>query len=668
MSTRAVLAALIVTLLGAAQIAAAQATSQPAVVSNIKVLSDKVQDVSSLEAWKAWAIKEGMSDKDKALAVFKTEVMFQMADAPPYEFLQRENAVLDPIKMFNVYGYTLCSVSAANMACLGRYAGLKARNLTIQNHVVPEFFYDNAWHMLDGDLIEYFPKADGSLASVQEIADAIQAWLKENPDFSVAPKDKQARYKWMNANGNQWKTKGPEILSRNPYYDANGWLPDTNFAWGDTMQQFSKIANNWQSCYSMGYRVNIQLRPGEKLTRNWFNKGLHVNQGVGKDPEALKGKVGQGSMKYLLAWGDLAPGRVGNGTLEYDVPLATGEFRGAALRADNLACKSEDGAGPAVHVKDPSAQGVLDIRMPSSYVYLTGQLAFTPVIGEGGEIKVLLSDNNGLDWKDVAAVTEAGDQKIDIKDKLARRYCYIVRFAMKGKGTGLDALKITHDVQHSQRALPALDQGENKISFSAGPQEGTITIEGACDLDPKDQGKQLRWTDFHPAVEGFTDKPRSDGKGGSATYTVKTPGDLARLRISDYFVSTGKDSMFLIEASFDDGKTWKLVDEPTAADMDQERIFVSHYVTVSDVPAGTRSAQVRYRAKGNNTVFLVNARIDADYKEPAGGFRPVKVTYLWEEGGLEKKDEHVASKADETWTIKCETKPLMKSIILELAK
>ncbi len=157
---------------------AEQKAPQPAapvgVVSNIKVLSDKVPDVSSLEAWKKTFIKEGMTDKEKALAVFNTEVTFQQADAPPSEYLQREDAVLDPIKMFNVYGYTLCSVSAANVMCLARYVGLPARGFTINNHVVPEFFYDNAWHMFDADLIEYFPKADGTIASLQEIVDGVE--------------------------------------------------------------------------------------------------------------------------------------------------------------------------------------------------------------------------------------------------------------------------------------------------------------------------------------------------------------------------------------------------------------------------------------------------------------------------------------------------------------
>jgi len=639
------------------------------VVSHIKVLSEKVPDVSSLEAWKKSFIKEPMSDKDKALAIFNSEVTFQNADAPPQEFLQREDVVLDPIKLFNVYGYTMCSISAANVACLARYTGLKARNSTVNNHTIPEMFYDNAWHMLDADLIEYYLKADGAIASTPELAEGITAWLKDHPDFSIALKDKQARYKYMTQKG--WKANGPDILSRNPFYDANGWLPTGDFAWGDTVQQFAKIANTWESCYSMGYEVNVQLRPGEKLIRNWFNQGLHINMDLGgRAPSSLTATVGNGSLKYSPKWGDIAPGRVGNGTLEYDVPLASRAFRGGALKAENIVGKSEDAGGAAVHVRDPAIPGLLEIRMPSSYVYLGGQMTFTSVVGSGGEIKVMFSDNNGLDWKDAATVTAGGEQKIDLKPLNYRRYCYQVRLAMKGKGTGLDALKFVNDIQHSQRPLPALVAGDNKIRFSAGPQEGTITIEGAMDLADKDAGKQLRWSDFHPQVEGLDIHKKVSLEGtGSVIFPVKTPGDMARLRVSDYFISQGQDSMFLIEVSFDDGKTWKTVDQPTKDDLYQEgRKFVARYVTASDVPPGTRAALVRYRAVGNSTKSLCNARIDADYKEPAGGVSPVQVTYLWQEGGVEKKDVHVAKTAEETYTITCGATPVMKSMILELAQ
>jgi hypothetical protein len=631
------------------------------VVSNIKVLSDKVPDVSSLEAWKKSFIKEGMSDKEKALAVFNTEVTFQQADAPPNEYLQREDAVLDPIKLFNVYGYTLCSVSSANMMCLARYVGLPARCFTIQGHVVPEVFYENGWHMFDADLIEYFPKADGTIASLQEIVDEVSKWTAQHPDF--AKLNKSTRYAYMAKPG--WKT-GPDVLLRNPYYDDMGWLPCAEFAWGDTMQQFSGIANNWQSCYSMGYRVNVELREGEKLTRNWFNKGMHVNMlGGGEAPGSLRAKIGEGSFRHSPRWGDIAPGRVGNGTLEYDVPLAGGAFRGGALVATNLAAGSQDHAGPAVRVQDPASPGVLDIRMPSSYVYLSGRLTFTPVLGDGGAIKVLVSDNNGLDWKPVAEVAEGGEQAVDLTSLVGRRYVYIVRFVLKSKGTGLDRLKLTHDIQHSQRPLPALARGENKIAFSAGPAEGTITIEGA--VEPSSKGKQVLLGDFHPKLDGYAPYTFPHGEGEkSITLNVKTPGDMTRLRISDHFVSSGKDSMYLIEVSFDDGKTWKTVDRPEG--LSGQRIFGGRYVTVSDVPAETRAAQVRYRAVGRNTLALCNARVDADYREPAGGFRPVQVTYIWEEGGLEKKDVHVAKSPAESYSITCESTPVMKSLVVELAK
>ena len=45
-----------------------------------------------------------------------------------------------------------------------------------------------------------------------------------------------------------------------------------------------------------------------------------------------------------------------------------------------------------------------------------------------------------------------------------------------------------------------------------------------------------------------------------------------------------------------------------------------------------------------------------------------KITYVWEENGQEKRDVHVARRPEETYTIRCASKPLMKSIILELAE
>ena len=345
------------------------------------------------------------------------------------------------------------------------------------------------------------------------------------------------------------------------------------------------------------------------------------------------------------------------------MPLASGAFRGGALVAENRAATSEDQAAPAVHVKDAAQDGILVIRMPSPYVYLTGQLSFKAVVGDGGAIRVEFSDNNGLDWREVAKVSASGDQSVDLKSFAYRRYDYRLRFTLKGKGTGLDSLRLAHDVQHSQRPLPALAQGENKIAFSAG-NEGTITVEGS--VHPGKKPKQLVLGDFHPAVNGMDvkDLPKVAGAKGDLTFSVETPGDLTRLRFGlAGRVHDARDAWSL-QVSFDDGQTFKTVDT-----MKGPARFATKYVTFTDVPAKTRKALVRYAGENvSGATLIFNLRLDADYQEPRGGFAPVKITYVWDENGQEKRDVHVAQQPRETYTITCAGKPVMKSIAVELAE
>jgi hypothetical protein len=407
--------------------------------------------------------------------------------------------------------------------------------------------------------------------------------------------------------------------------------------------------------YSQGYQVNVQLRPGERLTRNWSNRGLHVNGKGGEAPGCLTGKTGAGSLVYTPAYGDLAPGRVGNGTLAYDVPLKGGGYRTGALAAENL-------EESAVRVHDPARPASLVLRMPSSYVYLTGTLTFTAAVGKDGSVVVSFSDNNGLDWREVASVTSSGERRVDLSKLVLRRYDYRLKFEFRGAGTGLDALKIVHDIQHSQRPLPALGQGDNVITFSAGSSEGTVTVEGATDLAQK--GKQLVYTNFHPEVSGFEKNLfiGSTGKG-VLTFPVATPGDLLRLRFGAHYRARDARDGLDYQVSFDGGKAWKTVGRaagPTPGDC--------KYLVFTDVPAGTREALVRYAGTSQNATGIFNFRIDADYREPFGGFRPVRVTYAWEEDGQPKRHVHVARKPEETYTIRCAAKPVMKSIVLELAE
>jgi hypothetical protein len=656
------------------------------VVANVKLLSDKVKDVSSLEAWKKSYIREGMSDEDKALAIWESVVAHQYQDAPPKEFLQNEDTVYDAVKMFNVYGYSYCGVASCETASLARYLGLKARVSTIVAHVVPEIEWGGRWHMLDASLVNFFVMKDqppeavngrfsqalshyavpkGNVASVEEIIAAVKQWYAKNPEYLVPsagpqgkPRGDDAKLRRLHASNGWlgWK-KGPPLLADCPLYGWDGWLPAHTHGWYSTMQEYDGSVNfPYEAGYSMGYRVNIQLRPGERLTRNWSNKGLYVNMdGTADKPGALEGKIGEGFMAYCPNFGDLAPGRIGNGTLEYHVPLdaslAKSAWRLEGLQADGK-----------LRVKEGVEEGILEIRNPTSYVYLKGEAALAAAVGPGGSIKVLFSDNNGLDWRKVARIGAAGPRRIDLGKLILRRYDYRLRLVFKGDGTGLDGLRFRHDIQHSQRPLPALAKGANTITFSAGSPEGTISIEGSSDVANK--GRQLVYTDFHPQSRNLKDRLLIDPakRDGELSYKLATPGDMTCIRIATHYRARDRRGGWDVQVSFDGGKTFQTVSRcagPVAA--------FGNFVEVRDIPPGTRSAVVRWLgATGYNATMIFNHRIDADYHLPHAGFRPVKISYRWEEDGAEKTDVHVARKELESYAIGCAGKPRMKSITLEL--
>jgi hypothetical protein len=655
---RAVLvAAAVASCLGGLASARAQGVG---VVSHVKVVSDKVEDVSSLDSWKRSVIRDDMTDAEKAVAIFETVLRFRHQDAPPNEFLQSEANVHDAIKTFNVYGYGMCCCASATIEQLARYLGLPARGFGINAHSVPEVYYDGAWHLLDASLLAYYPKEDGTLASLEELTSGVRPWLADHPDLRG---NGEALTRFMYGRG--WRN-GPAILAACPFYDENGWLMAGTHGWSSTMQELDCEPFVYEYGYSQGYEVNIELRPGERLTRNWSNRGLHVNMmGDGDAPGCLGGAVGQGDLRYAAEHGDLANGRVGNGTLEYEPPLRSPAFAAAALAFDNLSVAPE-GDSPALSVADAANPGDLTLDMPSSYVYLGGVLSVEAVVGAGGRLMVLLSDNNGLDWRPVAEMLASGEREVILTPLVFRRYDYRLKVLMHGAGTGLDRLRITHDIQQSQRALPALGEGTNTITFSAdpGPAIGTVTIDAQTNPDTG-PGKQPFYTDFHPELDGLGTQFMRVGDTGTgvATFPIETPGDMVRLRFGGHYRARDATDGWDMLVSFDDGATFETVGRSAGPTQGESRYFV-----VNEVPPGTRSALVRWSGQQRNTTCVFCLRIDADYELPGGGFAPVKVTYEWEENGQGKRDVHTARAPEETYEIVCGARPRMRSVVLEPAR
>jgi len=315
-----------------------------------------------------------------------------------------------------------------------------------------------------------------------------------------------------------------------------------------------------------------------------------------------------------------------------------------------------------LQIDNPESPGTLVMRMPSSYVYLAGTMDVTPVIPGNGYIDVFFSDNHGLDWTQVATLSDSSAKTIDLSNLVFRRYDYRLKLVLHGGGTGLARLHVSSEIQHSQRALPALGAGDNTITFTSGDPEGTITLEGS--FDPNDRDKTLLYTDFHPTLDSIGGAPlQLSASAGSITFPVHTPGDLVRLRFGTFHRLRDAGDTWQYRVSFDGGATWT-----TARSLQGPVLGDGAYVVFEAVPPGIRDALVQFSGTQSNTAEIFDWRIDADYREPAGGFAPVKVTYQWEEAGAPKSDVHIARSPNEQWTLHCATKPLMKAITVELAE
>ncbi|MBA3708043.1 MAG: hypothetical protein H0W83_04370 [Planctomycetes bacterium] len=625
------------------------------VVSNVLVVSNHVEDVSSIEAFEKSMFKEGMTGEQKAIAIYDAIVTFGHFDPPPVEHSALDSPYpKDAIKIFNVYGYSSEATSLA-MVQLARHAGMEARAWTVNKWgCVPEVKYDGAWHAMDPTMTCYFRNAAGAIASVEELRAGVKAWYEKNSDFHGNIEKIRGSIK------DGGIAKGPDILKNGAGMNqTNGSFAFNYFGWYTAMLLYDGDNNtpfNYEESYNEGYRVNVQLRRGEVLTRRWSNTGLHVNMdGEGGVPETLACAVGSGVLYLSSQLGDLGNGRIGNGTLAYQMPATDADFQDAVLSADNAV------GGATIHAKDAAKPASFVLRMPCSYIYLTGKLSFT----SAGAVTVSFSDNNGLDWRELAKPA-AGAQEIDLKSFAFRRYDYRLRFAFEGAGASITPPLITHDIQHSQRPLPALGQGENTIAFSAGPDEGTITIEGA---GLKSKGKGPTFEDFHAKLEninkGILEQwgTMSPEGTGSVTYPVETPNDMKRLRFGCDYRAGGEGDGWDLQVSFDDGKTFTTVGR-TPGPIKQSAKFV----TCSDIPPKTRKALVRFSGASKGNTVLFRSRIDADYVEAHGAFAPVQVTYQWEENGQAKQDVHIATSAKDTYKISCGTKPKMVAVVVERSK
>ncbi len=236
--------------------AIAQGPSEPKSggrINQLKVLSDKIDDVTSVENIVKSFVKPGMSDQKRAEAIWRAVVKYRYQTTPPNEYLAGDWEAHDPVKIFNVYGYCMCCCCSALVEALNREDGRSARGRILNNHSVPEVWYKNGWHMFDSSLINFFPRpSDGVAAAVDEISAAVSDWYAQHPGYQrngAKLVDLMRKDGWWG-----WKSEGPALLANCPFYRA-GFFPARTHGWDGTMVEYDRKSEVYEYGYQVGHRA-----------------------------------------------------------------------------------------------------------------------------------------------------------------------------------------------------------------------------------------------------------------------------------------------------------------------------------------------------------------------------------------------------------------------------
>ncbi len=450
-------------------------------------LSNGQNDFRSVDEIVARALAPGMTEQEKAVALYWQEIQNR------FHFEGDNNELSSPVKVFNVYGHNTCGNDSICLAGQWKKAGLKVAPARVVGHCISQVFYDDGWHLLDGDMHSiYLLRDNETIAGEQDIV-RDHDLIKRTHTQGILERDRRA--------GDEWESS-IYVFEGKVNGDRNA---DVNTA------------------------MNMTLRPGEALVWRWG----HLSP-----------------VKYHGSGPARFPDRICNGLWEYRP-----DFRKTAWRAGAVVDGIKDEAGGLA--AEPGNTGAVTWTMRSPYVFVGGRLEIDGMdakfaISWDGKTW----EEIGPDFDKLFARTAPARYVYHLRCQLAgearlRRLAIVndvqmAPLALPEMGIGKNAftytdqsagerqVKITHEwVERSASAPPAAPQ-EPIFPRDGGEADGTdVVFQWKPAADP--DGDPI--ADYH-----FELSPRSDMKwplsmnftklisrtadAGSARYTLAAPGQL----------------------------------------------------------------------------------------------------------------------------------------------
>jgi hypothetical protein len=371
------------------------------------------------------------SDAERARAVWEFEKHHR------FHATTGDAECLDPVKVFNGYGYTLCGDDAQVIADLWRAAGFETRRGRPQGHCTTEVLCGGDWHLLDGDENIICLLRDNE--TIAQEADIVRDHdlMKRTHTYGILAGD-----------------------SRNTdEFSASLCVYDGDDRTGD-----------WQS--HVGHTMDFTLRSGESIEWRWDHREKAHGTWEGQS--------------LLTGWGATAWARHCNGYWRYAPKLIRHPFLDGLVSKQNLATFTS--RSPLLHLAEAGKPASFAIEMRVPYVLVGGRVKLRGLRASAEDRIALSLSYDGKEWTPVTEVGETGafETTADLDRLLPMngpaRYSYQLRVEMEAPrfadAVGVDGLLIENDLQMAVLSLPALTLGANRVTYtdeSPGPRSVRVT-------------------------------------------------------------------------------------------------------------------------------------------------------------------------------------------------
>ncbi len=608
---------------------------------NLKLLSENVPDVSSIEALLGGIIKPGMTDEEKCKAVWR--VVYEHRFWRPSSCGKYGWGGTDPILNLNCFAPTICQQDSEMLCGLWTQLGYDVRMWQLGWHTTSEVHYGGSWRHFDATM--------GQITKVSSEGDIT----------SVTERHKRKGYrKWMRDNSYVSHSEG----------------------------------------YLIGHSMGMTFRRGESFTRYWRplskERDYWVPASNGRRPEdgfrRGKSRMAQ-TMKLKPRRFEAMPSDAayGNGVWTFKPDLAMADWKDLTEESVNVTV-ARDRGGAWLQPIRAGRGGHVIFRIRSPYIISGGWVRGKAAVAQGGEVKLLVSTTGGATWKNIwSSSAEGGKIEAPLREAVSGKIDWLLKIELSAPRSAKDArfgdLAIETIVQLNPFTLPALKLGETEVTVAAGEQIDRLTIipnlgsPGYRDYIVEErnvvtarEGDQETW------VNGICAK--EPDKEAYVVFKVKTPGPMKRVRWGGRFQG-GVTSNKLYYSL--DGKTWKekafSFGQALKEVRNVRRGAIANYETLDSLPEGTDTVWLKYWTHRKSPLkerchlyFMRGLRIDADYATPHAGKSPLPcdVTYCWTEfdGDKESEKTHTEKIASYPHSYKVRVagtkEPIMKWVRMQL--